>query len=163
MLQAASEIDAVLERRVDHIMGALQIARALLLACIFAFYQLVAWDPAPYVARLGGFLAWVWVVPALVMRVIDVLLTARVERAVRAAGRELGVRQWWIPPLAAALAAGALELAGRPELVPGAVLAAFGVAMTVQGERRGGTRTRFGRLWRVNAALYALVGLALLL
>ena len=163
MLRAASEIDVVLERRVDRTMGAIQVVRALLLGSIFVFYQLVAWNPQPFVSVFGNFLWWVWVVPVLAVRVVDMTLTARTERMARALGRELGLRQWWLPPILAACAAGILEIIQRPEFIGGAVLVAFGGVQLLQGELGHGSRTRFGRFWRLNAALGVLVGLALLL
>jgi len=161
MLEAARDIDLVLERRVDRIMGTLQMLRAFVLAAIVVFYQLVAWNPAPYQAALGPFLWWAWIAPVLAMRVVDAAWTASMERAAASAGKELGIRQWWVAPLAAAAVAVVLQATGHATFIAGGVLLVFGLATWRAGWQPQGA-TRLGRYWRATAGLYVALGIGLL-
>lgn len=159
MLEAIRDIEQVIQRRADRIMGTVQIVRALAVAAVFGFYQLVWWNPAPFQAVFGPLTNWMWIPILVLARVATMVITARLERTAREQGVDLKLKRTWLPAIVGGGAALVFALTGRFEYAPGIILAAIG-AVTLPTAGRSGPRLAI--LWRAYAAFQIVAGLLLL-
>lgn len=158
ILTTIREVETSLERRTMRAVGANLMIWGLASASIFAFYELVERNPAPYQDALGAALSWVWLAPIAVGYVASAVVGARIGRfgADRAARRAYA--KGFVPGLLVSAVAAALLLTGRGEMVPGALLVALGATFVAFGDRA----TRMGRACLALAAVLVLSGAAVL-
>src|SRR6202022_1881204 len=81
ILQAIREVEANLDRRVARTGGALLVMWGVISVLIGAFYQLVAWNEAPYAAALGPLLGWAWLAPLSIGYAVWAVVSARTASA----------------------------------------------------------------------------------
>lgn len=125
ILDTLREVQASLDRRVARAEGALLMVWGLVGAAIFAFYQLVHWNHAPYEAALGPFLPWIWTAPIALGYVLSGVIGARLGQA-RPHGTRHGLLASAIPGLLATLLASLLVLTQRYEYTYGGITALVG-------------------------------------
>lgn len=128
ILRTIREVEESLERRYARAEGTSLFIWGLVGASIFAFYQLVATNPAPYVAALGPALNWVWLLPMAVGYAATMLVGARLGRLGAKPEQRASLRRGLMPGTITALAVTILLATGRYPLVPGVVLLVSGVS-----------------------------------
>lgn len=142
ILQAIREVRLNLDRRAARAFGATTIVWGVSSALVFAFYQLVMWNPAPYEAALGPFLLWVWVLPVGVGYAATVVLGAQIGRIEPKVAKPFLVVGAGV--LVGVLALLGLLFAGEFRRVPGLWLFVLGaiilLRLRIVGERPGPAR-----------------------
>lgn len=160
ILRTIREVEVSLERRAARAQGVLLMIWGLAAASIFAFYQLVEWNPATYDAALGGWVSWVWLGPMALAYVASALVGARIGRLGATPEQRRHLRRGLVPTALITLLATALVLTGRYHYVYGGVTLVGGVsciAFAWNAPRGPARTTSLG----VGAAM-SLAGLALL-
>lgn len=128
ILRTIREVEESLERRYARAEGTNLVIWGLVGASIFAFYQLVEANPAPYLAALGPAINWVWVVPMTIGYAATMMVGARLGRLGADADKRRKLRRGLIPGAVTALAVTILIATGRYHLVYGVVPLVSGVA-----------------------------------
>lgn len=159
ILHTLREVEASLDRRVARAEGANLMVWGLVGASIFAFYQVVEWNHAPWSAALGPLLAWVWLGPILAGYVLTAIVGARLGRVTRDPAVRRDLRMGLVPGALATLLAAALVLTERYEYVYGGVTAVVGAATLAFSVPA--PRTPFRRWALASGAGMLLVGLTL--
>ena len=160
ILTTLREVEASLDRRVARAEGANLMVWGFAAASIFAFYQLVRWNPAPYDAALGAALPWAWVGPIVLGYVLTAIVGARLGPARSDPAVRRGLRLGLLPGALATLLAAGLVLTQRYEYVYGGVTALVGA--TTLAFCAGSPPSRF-RAWALASGIgMLLAGLALL-
>ncbi|HET6406097.1 MAG TPA: hypothetical protein VFH78_15760 [Candidatus Thermoplasmatota archaeon] len=160
ILRTIKEVEVSLERRYARAEGTLLMIWGLVGASIFAFYQLVVWNPDAYRDALGGWLNWVWLLPMALGYVASALVGARLGRMADAPDRAARLRRMAVPGLVVALLVTALVATGRYQFVYGGVTLVGAAAILAHAWEARGSPTRATSL-AIGGAM-ALVGVALL-
>jgi hypothetical protein len=160
ILNAIREVEASLDRRSQRVQGALMVMWGAIVFLISAFYQLVTWNPAPYVAAFGPLLGWAWAAPVAVGYAVGVVVGVRASRVLRDPAPRRDVWLNALPALVSSAIAAGFVLLGRPQYIAGALL--LGYAATVALGSRGG-RGPMRTLSLVASGVCAVGGLALVL
>ena len=158
ILRAIREVEANLDRRIERVQGALMIMWGVLVAVIAGFYQLVVLDPGPFVRALGVVgVNWVWLALVAAGYATSVVAGARTARLTDDPRVRRAALRDFVPAVVSAAIAAGLVIAGRHDLIGGALLVGF-AATTWLRARRSAVRTAA----LVVAAVCAVAGVALL-
>jgi len=158
ILQTIREVEVSLERRSARAAGVNLMIWGSVSGSIFLFYQLVAWNPDPYVAMLGPALDWIWLAPIAFGYAASALVGARLGRFGADEEARRSYRKGMIPGAFATLVAAVLIITQRGDLVAGALLVVLGAFFVAFADRA----TAAGRACLVSAALFAATGIGLM-
>ena len=161
ILTAIREVEESLDRRADRVGGALMMTWGVIVALVAAFYQLVAWNPAPYVRALGPFLPWVWVAPVAVGYAAGVLVGVRHAARSRDPEDRRQALLDFLPALTSTVLAAGLVLVGREDLIAGALLVGLSASVLLRC-RAARPSPRFLQVAWLAAGVSALAGVAFL-
>lgn len=161
ILTAIREVEQSLDRRADRVGGALMITWGVIVALIAGFYQLVAWNHDAYHRAFGPFLPWMWVAPVAVGYAAGVLVGVRTSgRAAEAEARRQALLDF-APALVSTVIAGALVVAQREFLIPGALLVGFGASLLLRCRASAAPLAYLRAAW-MAAGVCILAGIAFL-
>lgn len=122
ILRAIREVESNLEHRAERAGGAVMVTWGVAVAAIFLFYHVVDLNPDPWVAAMGPFLAWAWLVPVAGAYVASLAAGARAGRLARSAEQQRAWRRSLLLGTVPSAVAAALVAFGQGERIPGAVL-----------------------------------------
>lgn len=160
ILRTIHEVEESLARRYARAEGTNLVIWGLVASSIFAFYQLVESNPAPYLEALGPVLEWVWLLPLAIGYAATMLVGARLGRLGADEKTRRAFRRARIPGALTAAAVVLLIVSGRYHLIYGAVPIVSGVSFLAfsWGAPRGPSRVA----GQAAGVALSLVGLALL-
>lgn len=162
ILTAIREVEESLDRRANRVGGALMVMWGIIAALVAMFYQLVMLNPEPYEHVLGPFLPWAWVAPVSVGYAAGALVGARLLAATHETGHRRQTLLDFVPAVTSTAIAAALTLAGRFDLIPGALLAGFSVSLALRCRAAERASPEFLRAAYGASAVCAVAGVAFL-